>query len=59
MSGEPLDPVELVPVTDETGQFTILVPSDMKFADGKATVERITYRGKVIFICRSAVYEGD
>jgi len=57
VSGEPLDPVELVSLTDESGQVTIQVPVEMKFADDKIHVEFITYRGKGVFICRSAIYD--
>ena len=54
-NGDPLDPDEYLPLKDESGKVTILVPEKMKFTDNKVHVEHFTYRGKDVFICRTAL----
>lgn len=54
-SGDPLDPEEFVPLTDTSGKVTILVPKTMKFADDRVFVEHFTYRGRDVFISRTAM----
>ncbi|WP_290684682.1 hypothetical protein [Aminivibrio sp.] len=43
-------------MTDETGKVTILVNKTIAFKDNIILVEHFTYRGRDIFICRTAKY---
>jgi hypothetical protein len=43
-------------VTDETGKVTILVNRKIAFRDNIVLVEHFTFRGRDVFICRTAKY---
>lgn len=43
-------------MTDESGRVTILVNSRIAFKDNTILVEHFTYRGRDVFICRTAKY---
>jgi len=43
-------------VTDETGGVTILINKAITFEDNIVLVEHFTYRGRDVFICRTAKY---
>lgn len=47
-------PEQFFPVTDSEGTITILVPKDMKFRENRILVEHFRYRGRDIFIVRTA-----
>lgn len=44
-----------MPVTDESGRVTILVNSRIAFKDNTILVEHFTFRGRDIFISRTAL----
>lgn len=55
-SGKPFfNPENFVPVTDESGRVTILVNSRIAFKDNIILVEHFTFRGRDIFISRTAL----
>lgn len=56
-SDKPIGWEDYKPLTDESGKLTIRVSPKMNFRDNVILVEHFTYRGRDIFICRTALDE--